>query len=187
MRKLMVFTLSALLIGSLSACGGPAEEQPVASAPASPPASTQVSAAIEDSDYYFRDGVLVNPDVRIEITGWQVVPAGQGYNEYGEKPLLVFWYDTTNLTDSDSVTPLTAWTHVFTAVQDTDPDRVNVLTPGVPPVEFAEIQLEYIKPGGTVSSAISYQLDSDAVPVVLQALSGITIDGLGTQTFEIKQ
>lgn len=183
MRNLTMLLLVSALVASLCACGGSSE--PAAPSGSSAPAETETVAS--EPDYYFRDGVMVNQDVRIEITDWQVIPAGQGDNLYGEKPLIVFYYDVTNLSGAGNITPLTAWTHVFTAVQDTDPDQVNRLDPGIPMMDYLDTQLEPIKPDRTVSHAVSYQLDSTTVPVVLQALSGYTINGLGEQTFEIAQ
>lgn len=174
------------LVVALCACGGAAET----TEPAPEETAEAVTATTEETQepegYYFRDGVLVSQDVRIEITDWKVIPVGEKGNEWGEKPVIAFWYDTTNLTGNENVAPDTAWIAMFTAYQDTDPNQVNELDVGMlPDEEFLDTQMETIKEGATAPSAIAYELDSDTVPVVLKATRGVGGESLGEQTFDI--
>ena len=139
-----------------------------------------------ESEYYFKDNVLVSEDVRIEIKDWKVIPVGDTGNEYGEKPVIAFWYDTTNLSGNENVTPSTAWIAMFTAVQDNDPNMVNELNVGMlPDQQYLDSQMAQIKKDGTVSNAIAYELTDETTPVVLKATRGIGGDTLGEQTFDI--
>lgn len=139
-------------------------------------------------DYYFANNVVVTADVKIEITDWKVIPAGESGNEYGDAPVIAFWYSTTNLSGSESVSPTSAWLAVFTAIQDNNPNMVNKLNVGMlPDSAFLETQTATIKKGGTVDSAIAYTLDDTTTPVTLKATKGILGEDLGEQTFSIAE
>ena len=45
--------------------------------------------------------MLTTPDLKIQITRYKIIKAGQKGNEYGEKPVIAFWYKTTNLSGDD--------------------------------------------------------------------------------------
>jgi hypothetical protein len=45
--------------------------------------------------------VLTTEDLKIQITRSKVIRVGQKGNEYGEKPVIAFWYTTTNLSGGD--------------------------------------------------------------------------------------
>ncbi len=154
-------------------------EEPVSSKP------EETSAA---SDYYFADNVLVSEDVRIEITDWKVIPAGETGNEYGDAPVIAFWYSTTNLTGKESVSPMTSWIAMFTAIQDNNPNLVNKLNvASLPDQAFLETQMATIKKGGTVDCAVAYTLSDTTTPVTLNATRGLLGEDLGKQTFNIAE
>lgn len=186
MRKIIVLVLALIMLLALSACGGGADSEPTAppaSEPADTPAPTEAAPA---SEYYFADNVLVSEDVRIEITDWRVIPAGEEGNEYGDVPVIAFWYTVTNLSGSENVTPIGSWIAMFTAVQDNDPNMVNELEVGMlPDDEYLDTQMATIKEGGTVPCAIAYELDDTTTPVVLTATRGLLGEELGEQTFNI--
>lgn len=136
----------------------------------------------------FHDGVLETQDLRFEITDWKVIPAGQTGNEYGDKPVIAFWYNVTNISGKQQVTPMASWITMFQAFQDTDPNLVNELSvAALPDAAFLETQLEQIKPGCTAQCACAYYLDSESVPVVLKAGGLFGGPGYGEQTFDIAQ
>lgn len=150
--------------------------------------SSSNNASKETSEYYFKDNVLVSEDVKIEITDWKVIQVGEPGNEYGDAPVIAFWYSTTNLTDNENVTPLSAWMTMFTAIQDNDSDMVNELEVGLAPDDtLLDNQLAHIKKDGTVECAVSYYLDDVTTPVILTATKGILGEDLGEQIFEIAQ
>ena len=96
--------------------------------------------------------------MKIEITRYKVIKAGQKGNEYGEKPVIAFWYKTTNLS-GDKVDP-TDFLFNFTAYQDNNPNAENKLDVGsLPDDRFLDSQTENIKKGGTVENAMAYELD----------------------------
>lgn len=157
-------------------------------------ASEQSAEAVEATDavkeetenYYFKDNVLVAEDVKIEITDYKVIPAGELGNEYSDKPVIAFWYNTTNISGKE-VDPSMAWIVMFTAIQDNNPNAINELDMGMLPDEqFLDTQSEIIKKGGTVANAVAYELDDDTTPVTLKATKGIMGEYLGEQNFEIK-
>lgn len=160
----------------------------VESSEASSEASSESSVAAEATgEYYFKDNVVETEDLTIKITDYKVIPVGEAGNEYGEAPVIAFWYDTTNKTGQEGVTPLTAWMAVFTAVQDNDPNMVNTLDVGSTPDEAAlETQTAEIKEGGTVSCAVAYVLDDETTPVTLTATKGLLGEELGTQEYPVQ-
>ena len=136
-----------------------------------------------EPDYYFEDGVLVTPDYKIEIVGFEVVKQGANLMMSGDE--ILFTFDVTNISGAD-VSPSPAWISSFTAVQDNDPNVVNELDMGFyTPDEYVDVSFATLKAGGTVRSAISYTLDDAETPVVLRANRGAWSGSLGEQTFDI--
>jgi hypothetical protein len=133
----------------------------------------------------FAKGVLTTPDVKIVITDHKVIPVGQPGNEYGQKPVIAFYYSTTNLTDK-RVDPSTAFIGMITAYQDNDPNAENRLDVGALPDErFLDTQTEVIKKGGTVENAIAYELDDLTTPVELVASGDLGLSTIGKVTYPL--
>lgn len=130
----------------------------------------QIEEETPDSDS-FNNGVLATEEITISITDTRVIAPGEDGNLYGDVHVLAVYYDITNLgTTDDSVSPLTAFIFNFEAFQDNDPNRTNSLDQGgVPGDEFRDQQLDDIKPGGTLSHAVAYELDDLETPVELVA------------------
>lgn len=148
--------------------------------------NTENESNEEESEYYFKDNVAQLRDVKITITDTKVIPVGEEGNEYGDKPVFAIWYETTNLSEKE-INPTTAWMAVFEAVQDNDPNVVNTLDVGSHPDDrYLDTQLADIKPNGTVTNAIAYELDDLETPVTLIATQGLMGDELGRQDYEIK-
>ena len=140
-----------------------------------------------DSDAYFANNELVTEDVKIVITDYKVIQPGEEGNEYGDAPVIAFWYDTTNLS-SEATNATTAWMFAFEAIQDNDPNVVNTLDVApLPDQAFLETQLQDIKEGGTVSNAVAYTLDDTTTPVKLVASDMLGLTELGEQVFEIAE
>lgn len=120
----------------------------------------------------FDGKTLETDEYTIEIIDHKVIESGEEGNEHGDKPILAFWFNTTvheDVTDSD-IDPNIAWISVFEALQDNDPDAVNELDVGSLPDEtHLDSQTQTIKPGGTVESSVSYELDDLETPVILTA------------------
>lgn len=170
-KKYFALSLAAALCITSTACGASSRSATSSSAPSAPassaPSSAPASAAPNGPS--FADNVLTMDDYTITITGHRMLQPGEKGNEYGDKPVLAFWYDTTN-TGSDSLNPLTAWLMVFEAIQDNDPNAVNtLLVAALPDDQFLESQMQDIKVGGTVSNAVAYELDDSTTPVTLVA------------------
>ena len=133
----------------------------------------------------FVDGVLTTPDLTIKITDTKTIPVGAPGNEYGQKPVIAFWYEITNLTDKN-VTPMN-WIYVFSAYQDNNPNAVNELeVASLPDARFRDTQTEQIKNGGTVQNAVAYELDDDTTPVSLVASKGFGSDEIGRTTYNVR-
>lgn len=136
--------------------------------------------------YYFKDNKLVMSDIDINITNTKVIQPGETGNEYGDKPIIAFWYTTKNKSDKD-IDPTAAWISAFKAVQDNDKNKVNELDVGsLPDNKYLDSQTETIKKNGTVENAISYELDDTTTPVKLSATKGYDGTKLGTMTYNIK-
>lgn len=193
MKKLSVIASTAAAILLLSACGASNEapasaEQPSATAPtesnkegSSPEGVTESNDARES----FEGGVFIGPDFTIKITDHKVIPKGAEGNEYGDKPVIAFWYEITNTSDDD-VTP-TDFVFVFKAIQDNNADSINELeVGGMPDDDFLDSQLEKIKKGGTVESAVAYELDDLETPVRLVASLDLGFTELGSEIYKLK-
>lgn len=187
-KKLLLTVFAVLTTLSMVACSGGSSDNNN-TADTSPQVSTSVSTSDEkepESEYYFKDNMLVSADVKIEITDWKVIPVGETGNEYGESPVIAFWYNTTNLSGNENVTPMGSWIAMFTAIQDNDPNQVNELNVGLLPDDaFLDSQMEVIKKDGTAPCAIAYDLDDTTTPVILRATRGFGGENLGEQTFDI--
>ncbi len=183
-KWLAALFMAALLAGA-AGCSSDTANQDSAAADSTMEQQTAQEAPAAESEYYFADGVLVSEDVRIEITDWKVIPVGEIGNEYGDTPVIAFWYDITNLSGNENVNPL-SWIAMFTAIQDNDPNKVNELEVGLhPDGNLVDDQMSTIKEGGTLQGAIAYNLTDETTPVVLKATRGLGGEDLGEQTFEI--
>lgn len=198
-KKIVPVVFAALLAMTLCACSGQASESAISSNPVSEsvasesqsteePAQEAVeSEATDESSPSFADNVLTLDDYTITITDYKVIQPGETGNEYGEKPVIAFWYDTTNVASETDLNPMTAWMLVFEAVQDNDPNAVNTLNVGMlPDQQFLDSQMQSIKVGGTVSNAVAYELDDLTTPVTLTAQDIIGSE-YGSQEFAVVQ
>jgi hypothetical protein len=132
----------------------------------------------------FENGVLTTPDLKIQITRSKVINAGQEGNEYGEKPVIAFWYKTTNLSGA-KVDP-TDFLFNFDAYQDNNPNAENELELGSSPDDrFLDSKHETIKKGGTVENAVAYELDDLVTPVNLVATEGLD-EVIGKATYKLR-
>ncbi|WP_290776111.1 DUF5067 domain-containing protein [Anaerofustis sp.] len=142
----------------------------------------------EQSEYYFKDNVMNIPGIKIEITDVKIIAKGEKGNEYGEKNVIAFWYNTTKVDDTvESVDPMTAWISNVTAYQDNNENSVNELeVADLPDDKFLDSQMEEIKVGGTVENAVAYYLDDNSTPVLLRCSDLLQETIYGEQTFEVK-
>ena len=148
--------------------------------------SSDSSAEDGEAESSFVDGVLTTPDVKIVITDHKVIQAGQGDNEYGDKPVLAFWYEVTNLTNQN--VDALEWDWLVRAYQDNDPNVENELdTAFMFPADDSSLAdpLETIKKGGTVKYATAYELDDQVTPVELVA-EELFGDEIGRMTYNLK-
>lgn len=130
-------------------------------------------------EYYFDGTDLVTEDYKITITDHKVIQPGDTGNEYGDNPVIAFWYDTTiaeGVSDSE-YNPSLTWLMNFEAVQDNDPNLINTLNVGpLPDDNYLDSQLMTIKPGGTVANAVAYELTDLETPVTLTAVENLFTD-----------
>ncbi|TDL45280.1 DUF5067 domain-containing protein [Microbacterium oleivorans] len=186
MKRLSAIVPFALLT-CLALTGCTASGAQTAPAPASQ-ATTEVEVDAPEDETpdgpSFVDGVLTTDEVVINITDSKVIPVGEKGNEYGDKPVLAIWYDTTNLGTSDQDITPSEFILQFEAFQDNDPNRENTLdVSGLPDDQYLESQMENIKAGGTVANAVAYSLDDTTTPVDLVA--GRFGDEIGRMTFKL--
>lgn len=188
MIKKTIILTSALTLAIISGCGNQDEATNNGSDSANKEVTTE-NANVEketDDELYFKDNEAKLNDLEIKITETKVIQIGEQGNEYGEKPIFAIWYEVTNLSDKE-IDPNIGWIAVFEAVQDNNPNAINTLNVGgLPDEQFLDSQSETIKKGGTVKSAIAYELDDLETPVTLIATQGFDGNKLGEQTFNIK-
>ena len=141
----------------------------------------KVNSTSRTGEYTFKDGKVSMEDIDLKITKYKVIPVGEEGNEYGDAPVIAFWYETTNKTEKD-ISPMTAWFASFPEgpIQDNDKNKVNKLQVAL------NDQMSKIKKGGTVSGAIAYKLTDITTPVKLTAYKGISGIELGSQEFAVK-
>lgn len=178
----LAIAVAALL---LSGCSAPeaSEPKPETTTAVSSDATEEAGTAGEAS---FADNVLSLPEYTIRITDSKMIAVGQPGNEYGEKPVIAFWYEVTNNSD-ETTDPTTAWIGTFTAIQDNDPNAVNELNVGMlPDAQFGDSQLQDIKKGGTVANAVAYELDDETTPVELLASNDLGMTEIGRATFTLQ-
>lgn len=189
MKKILVSMITLLLVVGLAACGGnekTASSEGVKTKTETTDSKSNSGETEKKKEVYFKDNVAKLVDLKIKITDTKVIKPGEKGNEYSDKPVFAIWYETTNLSDKD-IDPITAWTVVFTAIQDNNPNAVNELeVAGLPDDEFLDSQLETIKKDGTVKNAVAYELDDLKTPVKLIATQGISGDKLGEQIYNLK-
>lgn len=204
LKRILCGAMAFIMAASLTACGGKEESSTASTASGETVSKTEVSQPVEESKesepekkpekepkskYYFEDGILQSEDVRIEITGYEVITMDEVTDEYSwqENPEIVFYYDVTNLSGNEDVTAATAWMAMFTVIQDNDPNVVNTLESGwYSDPDITVDGFAAMKKDGTVSYYASYELDDLTTPVTLKATRGIGGEELGTQTFEIE-
>ncbi|HDV0866326.1 TPA: DUF5067 domain-containing protein [Enterococcus faecalis] len=131
---------------------------------------------VKSADKAIFDGTTLKGNAyTVKITNHKVIQPGEKGNEHGEKPVIAFWYDTLVSPDYDNskpIDPSLAWILNFKAIQDNDPNKINELQmSGLPDDQFLDSQTAEIKPGGTVSSAVAYELSDETTPVTLIAKS----------------
>ncbi|MEV7632908.1 DUF5067 domain-containing protein [Microbacterium sp. NPDC089318] len=172
----------AIATATLVGCSPAADTASLPTAEKTVALDAPAEAPAEDT---FENQTLTTPEVVIKITDVKTIPVGEVGNEYGEKPVIAFWYDTTNIA-GESIDPL-IWINYFSAYQDNNPNAENELQPGMLPDDrFGESQMEKIKKGGTVANAVSYELDDTTTPVKLVAADMFGESEIGSMTFELK-
>ena len=148
----------------------------------------KVNSTSRTGEYTFKDGKVSMEDIDLKIIKYKVIPVGEEGNEYGDAPVIAFWYETTNKTEKD-ISPMTAWFASFPEgpIQDNDKNKVNKLQVALHPDKaLVNDQMSKIKKGGTVSGAIAYKLTDITTPVRLTAYKGIGGIELGSQEFAVK-
>ena len=54
----------------------------------------KVNSSSRDGQYTFKAGKVSMEDIDLKITKYKVIPVGAEGNEYGDSPVIAFWYDT---------------------------------------------------------------------------------------------
>mgnify|MGYP006365354309 FL=1 len=151
------------------------------------PAKTQGDFVSKASDSNFDGTMLRGNSYSVRITSHKVINPGEEGNEYGDKPVIAFWYDTLVSPDYKNdrpIDPMSSWIMNFKAVRDNDPNAINELQiASLPDKNFLQSQMSQIKPGGTVANAVAYELTDTTTPVKLTEK-----DMMGTEygSFEYK-
>ncbi|WP_313627545.1 DUF5067 domain-containing protein [Enterococcus italicus] len=192
MKKIWGFGLVLVSSITLAACST-ANEKSAGSASKEIASESSTSVSVESSsekttgdfvktaaESTFDGTTLKGNSYAIKITKHAMIQPGETGNEYGEKSVIAIWYDTLvnpEYDNSTPINPMNAWILNFKAIQDNDPNAVNELNvASLPDEQFLDSQTQDIKPGGTVSNAVAYELDDTTTPVTL-----VAEDILGTE------
>lgn len=185
-KKLLIALITfSLLISGCSSMKEEKKENPVANETD----KNKVNSSSRDGEYTFKDGKVSMEDIDIKITKYKVIPVGEEGNEYGENPVIAFWYDTTNKSGKDIISPMSAWFAAFPEgpIQDNDKNKVNKLkVAGHPDKTLLNDQSATIKKDGILSGAVAYELTDLTTPVKLTAYKGVGGIELGSQEFAVK-
>ena len=183
-KLLLSILVTSVLISGCSTMKEEKKENPVTNETE----KDKVNSTSRTGEYTFKDGKVSMEDIDLKITKYKVIPVGEEGNEYGDAPVIAFWYETTNKTEKD-ISPMTAWFASFPEgpIQDNDKNKVNKLQVALHPDKtLVNDQMSKIKKDGTVSGAIAYKLTDLTTPVKLSAYKGIGGIELGSQEFAIK-
>ena len=184
-KLLTALMASSLLISGWSTMKEEKKENPVKNETG----KDKVNSSSRDGQYTFKDGKVSMEDIDLKITKYKVIPVGAEGNEYGDSPVIAFWYDTTGKSGKDIINPMSAWFASFPegAIQDNDKNKVNKLEVAMhPDKNLVKDQMSKIKKDGTLSGAIAYRLTDLTTPVKLTAYKGIGGIELGSQEFAVK-
>lgn len=185
-KKLLIALITfSLLISGCSSMKEEKKENPVTNETD----KNKVNSSSRDGEYTFKDGKVSMEDIDIKITKYKVIPVGEEGNEYGENPVIAFWYDTTNKSGKDIINPMSAWFAAFPEgpIQDNDKNKVNKLkVAGHPDKTLLNDQSATIKKDGILSGAVAYELTDLTTPVKLTAYKGVGGIELGSQEFAVK-
>ena len=183
-KLLLSILVTSVLISGCSTMKEEKKENPVTNETE----KDKVNSTSRTGEYTFKDGKVSMEDIDLKITKYKVIPVGEEGNEYGDAPVIAFWYETTNKTEKD-ISPMTAWFASFPEgpIQDNDKNKVNKLQIALHPDKaLVNDQISKIKKGGTLSGAIVYKLTDLTTPVKLTAYKGIGGIELGSQEFAVK-
>ena len=178
-RRRTAILITALGITSLALAGCSGDAAPSADGESS---VQEVEVAGESSPSTFADGVFESSLLSIRITDTRMIPPGDEGNEFGEAPVMAFWYETTNVS-GQAVDPLTAWLTHVRARQDTGDGALVELTLAMAPdPSLMATQTDPIEAGATVANAVGYRLENDSLPVEVLTVD-TRLNEIGTQTF----
>ncbi|MDR1800758.1 MAG: DUF5067 domain-containing protein [Lachnospiraceae bacterium] len=127
----------------------------------------------EASELDTTSGYFEFTDFNVQITDFFVVPAGGvGNNKYNEGDIIVFKI-TINNVSRDSLSPMVvSW--YFKCLQDNDPNEYHYLDSATYDDETEADWTAEIKPGGSVSYSISFELEADrTTPLFLYASNDV--------------
>lgn len=184
-KLLTALIASSLLISGCSSVKEEKKENPVKNETD----KDKVNSSSREGQYTFKDGKVSMEDIDIKITKYKVIPVGEEGNEYGENPIIAFWYDTTNKSGKDIISPMSAWFAAFPEgpIQDNNKNKVNKLkVAGHPDKTLLNDQSATIKKDGILSGAVAYELTDLTTPVKLTAYKGVGGIELGSQEFTVK-
>lgn len=184
MKKKILATLLALTVCfGLAACGDSSDDSGKAKEETEAPAEEEA----EEETVYFKDDVLQTEDCIIKITNTEIIPAENNYSL--GVPAIVITYEYTNNSDENK-SPVAVWPLYMTLTQETDA-TVETLNSGVAPTgepydALVSASMAEVKPGGTVTTCITYNANYADKPITLTATASFMGEELGTKTIELQ-
>ncbi len=125
-------------------------------------------------------GSVKSDNVQVDITGYKVVMPGQEGAKNSLKPVVVFYYDVTNLSDKE-IDANSAWTEVFDAYQNAAAEDRNILGTGIYVDESipAENGTKKLKKDEKGSYYKPYELTDETTSITLKSHNGLGGAALG--------
>lgn len=149
-------------------------------------ATTETPDSTSNKELKNKTAILNDEEVKILDT--ELMPKGTYDGQTADQ--LVVTYEIKNKTDK-KITPIDGYLAAFEATQEDD-NSERKLDVGITPMndkyKFAtDVQTDNIKKGGTVKSAIAYDLKDMKTPVILHATKGLGGEQLGTIKVELEK
>lgn len=177
-KKIILLSSSILLAIGLTACGNNTDSNK------SNKNNQTVNVGKNKNETSFKNNVAKTKDFKMKIKKVKVIQPGEKGNDYGKKPVIAFWYSTTNLSGKE-LEPNDFITN-FDVTQDGKNATHNLDVTASPDDKYLDSQMDKIKKNGTVDNAVAYTLKDTKNPVKLNFKSILDDQVIGSKTYNLK-
>ena len=158
-KKIIVLVLALVMMFGVTACGGSGTGEQQSAEPSVLGGAAEEQVPVST----YKDIIFEVDEGIIEITSAVI-----GRDGRAESDMIVFYYTYTN-TKTEARAPSIAWNWNIEAVQDNDPDAVNVLEGGSIPMSYIKEATYELRTDESANSAGAFVLSDMSTPVTLIA------------------